>query len=118
MQLPRSAHGLRVRHIMRIASHCVPMDGLCAYNRNPPFPSLCTPCRGSPRHAVFTLTSAVVKFADDYVFFSLPFWTLPRTARLSKRYALASSERTKVLVWRISLLHAKISVPSLPALYC
>jgi len=77
MQLPRSAHGLRVRHIMRIASHCVPMDELCAYNRNPPFPSLCTPCRGSPRRAVFTLTSAVVKFADDYVFFLSPFLDPP-----------------------------------------
>lgn len=77
VQLPRSVHGRWVRHIMRIASHCVLMDGSCAYNRNPPFPSLCTPCHGSPRHAVFTLTSTVVKFADDYAFFLSPFLDLP-----------------------------------------
>lgn len=81
---------------MRIASHCVPMDGPCAYNTNPPFPSLRTPCRGSPGHAVFTLTSAVVKFANDYASFSLlPSGSSPvRTAKPLKRYPLASSERT------------------------
>lgn len=115
-QLPRDVHGRRVRHVMRIASHCVPMDGPCAYNTNSPFPSLYTPCRGSPRHAVFTLTNAVVKFANDYAFFflSLSEPSLVRQ-RPSKRYPLVSSERTKI--WRVSLPHAKISVPSLPERY-
>lgn len=72
MQLPRllhprrGVHGHRLRHVMRIASHCVSMDApsVVYTRRTRRF------LRYVPRQsAVFTLTSAVVKFANDYAFF-------------------------------------------------